>query len=108
MKFLGNIYGNRFQIYHLKDKTYRDAQLGKLVHSITVEHASKHKVVCGSKSTGEKHKEGETAADQQSPRIPSSCTKCQSSLRHFPRNYYKSSPQRFVVGGTMILDARVG
>jgi hypothetical protein len=33
-------------------KTYRDAQLGELIHSIAVEHASEYEVVCGSKPVG--------------------------------------------------------
>jgi hypothetical protein len=53
---LGNIYGNRSQTCRSKDKTYRDAQLGELVHFIAVEHA------------GEKHEEGETVAEWQPPR----------------------------------------
>jgi hypothetical protein len=59
----GNIYGNRSQTCCLKGKTYRYAQLGELVHSIAVEHALDHEVICGSKPTGEKHGEGETAAE---------------------------------------------
>jgi hypothetical protein len=64
---LGNIYGNGSQTYHPKGKTYRDAQLGQLVHSITVEHMQEHEVVCGSEATGEKCREDETAAEQQPP-----------------------------------------
>jgi hypothetical protein len=44
---LGNIYGNRFQTYHPKGKTYRYAQLGELVHSIAVENTLEHEVICG-------------------------------------------------------------
>jgi hypothetical protein len=44
---LGNIYGNGSQTCHPKDKTYRYAQLGEFVHSIAVEHALKHEVICG-------------------------------------------------------------
>jgi hypothetical protein len=44
-------------------KTYRDAQLGELVHSIAVEHVSEYEVVCGSKPVGEKCEEGETATE---------------------------------------------
>jgi hypothetical protein len=61
-KALGNIYENRFQTYRPKGKTYRDAQLEEIVHSIMVEHASEHEVVCGSEPAGEKREEGETAA----------------------------------------------
>jgi hypothetical protein len=62
---LGDIYGNISQIYHPNDKTYRDVQLGDLVHSIAVEHTLEHKVIYRSKSTGEKHGEGETATERQ-------------------------------------------
>jgi hypothetical protein len=33
---------------------------------------------------------------------------CQSGLQHFLRDYYKSSPRWFIVGGTKILYARAG
>jgi hypothetical protein len=56
---LGNIYGNGFQTCRLKVQTYRDAQLGERIHSVAVEHASEHEVVCGSKPVGEKRREGE-------------------------------------------------
>jgi hypothetical protein len=61
---LGNIYRNRFQTCRPKGKTYRDAQLRELVHSVMVEHAPEHEVVCGSKPTGEKRDEDDTAAEQ--------------------------------------------
>jgi hypothetical protein len=64
---LGNIYRNISQICRLKDKTYKDAQLGEFVHSIAVEHAPEHEVICGSKPAGEKHGDGETAAEQYPP-----------------------------------------
>jgi hypothetical protein len=60
---LGNIYGNGSQTCHPKGKTYRYAQLGELVHSVTIEHASEHEVICGTKPAWEKHGEGETAAE---------------------------------------------
>jgi hypothetical protein len=44
------------------------AQLGELVHSDAIEHTPEHNVVCGSEPAGEKHEEGETAAEQQPPR----------------------------------------
>jgi hypothetical protein len=44
METLGNIYGNRSQAYRSKGKTYRDAQLGELIHSIAVERALAHRV----------------------------------------------------------------
>jgi hypothetical protein len=59
---LGNIYENGSQTYRPKGKTYRYAQLGELVHSIMVDHALEHEVICGSKPAGEKHEECETAA----------------------------------------------
>jgi hypothetical protein len=62
---LGNIYGNGSQACHLKGKTYRDAQLGELVHSDTVEHTLEHEVICGNEPVGEKCGEGETAGAQQ-------------------------------------------
>jgi hypothetical protein len=61
---LDNIYRNGSQTCHPKDKIYRYTQLGKLVHSIMVEHTLEHDVICGSKQAGKKHREGETAAEQ--------------------------------------------
>jgi hypothetical protein len=61
---LDNIYGNESQTYRLKGKTYRYAQLGELVRSVVIEHALEHKVIYGSKPTGEKHGEGETVAER--------------------------------------------
>jgi hypothetical protein len=63
-KGLSNIYGNGSQTSHPKGKTYRYTQLGELARSVTVEHALKHEVICGSKPAGEKHGEGENAAEQ--------------------------------------------
>jgi hypothetical protein len=60
-KGLFNIYGNGFQTYHPKGKTYRYAQLRELVRSVAVEHTSEHEVIYGSKPAGEKHEEGKTA-----------------------------------------------
>jgi hypothetical protein len=60
---LDNIYVNESQTYRLKGRIYRYAQLGELVRSVAVEHALEHKVIYGSKPTGEKHGEGETAAE---------------------------------------------
>jgi hypothetical protein len=75
---LGNIYGNGSQICHPMSKTYRDTQLGELVHSITVEHASEHEVICERNPIGEKHREGETATGWQPPRA-SGCEAATSS-----------------------------
>jgi hypothetical protein len=36
------------QTCHPKGKTYRDAQLGELVHSIAVEQLPEHELACGS------------------------------------------------------------
>jgi hypothetical protein len=57
------MYENRSHTYHLKGKTYIDAQLGELVHSIAVKHVPEYEVVCRSKPTREKHREGETTTE---------------------------------------------
>jgi hypothetical protein len=77
---LGNTYRNKSQTGHLKGKIYRDAQLEELIHSTAVGHAPKHEVICGSKPTGEKSKEGETTPKWQPPRA-SGCEAVKSSLR---------------------------
>jgi hypothetical protein len=64
MEVLDNIYKNGSHTCRSKGKTYRYAQLGELVHSVAVEHASNHEVVCGSKPTGEKCGEGETTTER--------------------------------------------
>jgi hypothetical protein len=64
----GNIYRNGSQTCCSNGKTYRDAQLGELVHSITVEHVLEHELICGSEPAGGKREEGETAADRQPSR----------------------------------------
>jgi hypothetical protein len=64
MESLSNIYGNISQICHPKNKTYIYAQLGELLHSIAIEPALKHEVICGSKPTGEKHEEDEITVEQ--------------------------------------------
>jgi hypothetical protein len=43
---LGNIYENGSQTCNLKDKTYRDAQLGELARSVMVDHVPEHGVIC--------------------------------------------------------------
>jgi hypothetical protein len=78
MKTLGNIYENGSQACRMKGKTYKDGQLSELVHSVTVEHASEHEVIYGSKPVGEKCEEGETVAEQQPPRA-SGCEAATSS-----------------------------
>jgi hypothetical protein len=72
---LGNIYGNRSQTCRLTGKTYGYAQLEKLVHSIAVEHAPKHKIACESEPAGEKRGEGETTAERQ----PSRASGCEAT-----------------------------
>jgi hypothetical protein len=54
------------QTCHLKGKTYKDAQLGELIHSVAVEQLSEHELACGSEPTWERG-EGETVAEQQPP-----------------------------------------
>jgi hypothetical protein len=76
---VGNIYVNRSQTYRSKGKTYRYAQLEELVHSVMVEHAPEHEVICGSKPAAEKHEECETTAERQPPRA-SGCEAATSSL----------------------------
>jgi hypothetical protein len=67
------MYGNlrqhireQIQTCHLKGKTYRDAQMGELVHSITVEQLPDYELACGSEPARERG-EGEAVAEQQSP-----------------------------------------
>jgi hypothetical protein len=67
METLGNIYGNRSQACCSKGKIYRDAQLGELVHSVTVEYVLKHGVTYRGEPVGEKRGEGETSAKRQPP-----------------------------------------
>jgi hypothetical protein len=78
MEGLDIIYENGSQTCRPKGKTYIHAQLGELVRSIVVEHTLEHEVICGSKPTGEKHGEGETAAEQPPPRA-SGCEVATSS-----------------------------
>jgi hypothetical protein len=58
---------NGSQTYRPKGKTYIDAQPGELIHSITVDHASEHEVICRSKPIGEKRRESKTVAEWQPP-----------------------------------------
>jgi hypothetical protein len=67
MKILGNIYGNRSQSCRLRGKTYKDTQLGELVHSVVVEHTSEHGVAYRGEPIGEKREEGETSVELQPP-----------------------------------------
>jgi hypothetical protein len=52
----------RIQTCHPKGKTYRDAQLGELVHSVAVEQLSKHELACGSEPAWERV-EGEVVVE---------------------------------------------
>jgi hypothetical protein len=110
------------QTCHPKGKTYRDAQLGELVHSVTVEQLSEHEPAYGSEPVWERG-EGEAVAEQQPP-LASGCEAVTSSrgrrlrvvealllekhqaplpdapnvevvLRHFHRCRYRSSPLWF-------------
>jgi hypothetical protein len=60
----GNIYGNGSQTCRSKGKTYRDTQLGELVHFVEVEHTPEHEVICGSEPIGERCREGETVVER--------------------------------------------
>jgi hypothetical protein len=122
---LGQHIQQRIQTCHPKGKTYRDAQLGELVHSIMVEQLSKHELACGSEPAWECG-EGEAVAEQQPP-LASGCEAATSSrgrrlggveallpekhqaplpgapniqvvLRHFHRSRYRSSPLWFFCG----------
>jgi hypothetical protein len=64
---LGQHIWERIQTCHPKGKTYRDAQLGELVHSVTVEQLSEHELTCGSEPAWERG-EGEAVTEQQPPR----------------------------------------
>jgi hypothetical protein len=57
----------RIQTCHPKGKTYRDTQLGEIVHSVVVEQLSEHKLAYGSEPAWE-HGEGEAVAEQHPPR----------------------------------------
>jgi hypothetical protein len=57
----------RIQTCHLKGKTYKDAQLGELVHSVAVEQLPEHELTCGSEPAWERGG-GEAVAEQQPPR----------------------------------------
>jgi hypothetical protein len=112
----------RIQTCHPKGKTYRDAQLGGIVHSVAVEQLPEHELVCESEPTWERG-EGEAVTEQQSPRA-SVCEAAMSLrgrrlevvevllpekhhtplpgvpnvevvLRHFDRSCYRSSPLCF-------------
>jgi hypothetical protein len=51
------------QICHPKGKTYRDAQLRELVHSVVVEQLPEHELAYGSEPAWERG-EGEAVAEQ--------------------------------------------
>jgi hypothetical protein len=75
---LGNIYGSGSLTCRLKEKTYRDAQLGEHIHSVMVEHVPEHKVIYGSEPAGEKHRECKTIAEWHLPQA-SDCEAAMSS-----------------------------
>jgi hypothetical protein len=104
---LGNIYRNISQTCCLKGKTYRDAQLGELIHSIAVEHCRSMKSSVGVNPQGRSTEKMKLLLSGSHLNPPSWRAKCRSGLRDFLRNYYKSSPRRFVDGGTKTLDAQV-
>jgi hypothetical protein len=60
---LGQHIRERIQTCHPKGKTYRDAQLGELVHFVAVEQLSEHELTCGSEPAWERG-EGEIVAEQ--------------------------------------------
>jgi hypothetical protein len=65
MEILGNIYENGSR-HVTRRVTYRDAQLGELVHFVAVEQLPEHKLACGSEPAWESG-EGEAVAEQQPP-----------------------------------------
>jgi hypothetical protein len=71
------IYTEQIQTCHLKGKTYRDAQLRELVHSVMVKQLPKHKLACVSEP-GWKREEAEAIAEQQLPQA-SGCEAAMSS-----------------------------
>jgi hypothetical protein len=74
---LGQHIRERIQTCHPKGKTYRNAQLGELVHFITVEQLAEHELSCESEPAWERG-EGEAVAQQQPPRV-SGCEATTSS-----------------------------
>jgi hypothetical protein len=68
---LGEDMRERIQTRHLKGKTYRDAQLGELIHSVAVEQLLEHELAW-------ERGEGEAVAEQQPPRA-SACEAAMSS-----------------------------
>jgi hypothetical protein len=62
---------------HPKGKTYKDVELGELVHSVVVEQLPEHELVCGSEPAWE-HGEGQVVAERQPPRA-SGCEATASS-----------------------------
>jgi hypothetical protein len=74
---LGQHIQERIQTCHPNCETYRDPQLGELVHSVVVEQLSKHELTCGSEPAWERG-EGEAIGEQQPPRA-SGCEATTSS-----------------------------
>jgi hypothetical protein len=74
---LGQHIRECIQTCHPKGKTYRDAQLVELVHSVMVEQLPEYELACGSEPAWE-CREGEAVAEQQPPRA-SDCEATTSS-----------------------------
>jgi hypothetical protein len=74
---LGQHIREQIQTCHPKGKTYRDAQLGELVHSVVVEQLPEYELACESEPAWERG-EGEAVAEQQPPRA-SGCEAATSS-----------------------------
>jgi hypothetical protein len=74
---LGQHIRERIYTCHPDGKTYRDAQLGELVHSVAVEQLPEHELACGSEPAWERG-EDEAVIEQQPPRV-SGCEAAMSS-----------------------------
>jgi hypothetical protein len=71
------IYTERIQTCHPKGKTYRDAQLRELVHSVMVEQLPEHELAYVSEPAW-KRGEAKAVAEQQPPQA-SGCEAAMSS-----------------------------
>jgi hypothetical protein len=76
---LGQHIREQIQTCHPNGKTYKDAQLRELAHSVAVEQLPEHELGCGSEPAWERG-EGEAVAEQQPPRA-SGCEATMSSWR---------------------------
>jgi hypothetical protein len=107
METLGNIYGNISQACRPKGKTYRDTQLGELVHSIVVERVSEKVklLVNGSHLApqGESRNiimgmttwSSRNTAPRETPSPLPGAPNVEAVLRYFHRCCYRSSPLWF-------------